>query len=200
MEKIRQILQGKKTYISAAALALVAIVGWWLGAVDNTNASALLCAAGALAGLGAKSQRTAEAVLDALQEIKYVQQAHAEGKLGSPEAVIAFLQNEAKRGQAKGINWLWSGLAIPPAANASAPGDSVDGYQPKRTGTDELGTVKIPSFETGITNLVKGEPLSPISPGDVHIHVNGSTSPQLVKDIVSAVRAAQIQSQTVSKS
>jgi hypothetical protein len=80
MEKIRKFLQGKKTYISAAALALVAILGWWLGAVDNTNASALLCAAGALAGLGAKSQRTAEAVLVALGNLRDAQDAHARGQ------------------------------------------------------------------------------------------------------------------------
>jgi hypothetical protein len=80
MEKIRKFLQGKKTYISAAALALVAILGWWLGAVDNTNASALLCAAGALAGLGAKSQRTAEAVLVAISDLRDAQEAHARGQ------------------------------------------------------------------------------------------------------------------------
>jgi hypothetical protein len=80
MEKIRQILQGKKTYISAAALALVAILGWWLGAVDNTNAVSLLATAGALAGLGAKSQRTAQAVLVAISDLRDAQEAHARGQ------------------------------------------------------------------------------------------------------------------------
>jgi hypothetical protein len=80
MEKIKKLLQGKKTYISAAALALAAILGWWLGAIDNTNSLALLSTAGALAGLGAKSQRTAEAVLVTLENIRDEQEAHARGQ------------------------------------------------------------------------------------------------------------------------
>jgi hypothetical protein len=80
MEKIKKLLQGKKTYISAAALALAAILGWWLGAIDNTNSLALLSTAGALAGLGAKSQRTAEAVLVALANMRDAQEAHARGQ------------------------------------------------------------------------------------------------------------------------
>jgi hypothetical protein len=80
VEKIKKFLQGKKTYISAGALALAAILGWWLNAIDSTNSIALLSVAGALAGLGAKSQRTAEAVLAALGNLRDAQEAHARGQ------------------------------------------------------------------------------------------------------------------------
>jgi hypothetical protein len=76
MGKIVKGLQGKKTYISAAALALVAILGWWFGALSQANALALLCLAGASAGLGAKSERYAQATLAALSNVRDAQAQH----------------------------------------------------------------------------------------------------------------------------
>lgn len=73
MTQIREWLKGKKTYISAAALALVAIAGWWFKALDGTQALSLLTTAGALAGLGAKSNRTAEVTLAALSDVRDAQ-------------------------------------------------------------------------------------------------------------------------------
>ena len=81
MQNIKQFLQGKKTYLSAALIALVAIVGWWIGVVSETQALAMLGVAGAAAGLGAKSQRTGEAILAVLGDIRSAQaEAHAAGK------------------------------------------------------------------------------------------------------------------------
>jgi hypothetical protein len=73
MGEIRQFLQGKKTYISAALSSIVALAGWWFGAIDTTNAAALLATAGAVAGLGAKAQRTSQLVLTALNDIRAAQ-------------------------------------------------------------------------------------------------------------------------------
>jgi hypothetical protein len=81
MQNIKDFLQGKKTYISAALIALVAIVGWWLGVVSEPQALAMLGVAGVGAGLGAKSERTAEAILAVLGDIRSAQaQAAAAGK------------------------------------------------------------------------------------------------------------------------
>jgi hypothetical protein len=81
MQNIKSFLQGKKTYISAALIALVAIVGWWLGVVSEPQALAMLGIAGVGAGLGAKSERTAEAILTVLGDIRSSQaQAAASGK------------------------------------------------------------------------------------------------------------------------
>jgi hypothetical protein len=81
MQNIKSFLQGKKTYISAALIALVAIVGWWLGVVSEPQALAMLGVAGVGAGLGAKSERSAEAILAMLGDIRSAQaQAAATGK------------------------------------------------------------------------------------------------------------------------
>jgi hypothetical protein len=73
MQRIKEFLQGKKTYLSAAAIALIAVCGWWYGVLDDTKALALLGVAGVSAGLGAKSERNAEAVLTVLRDIRQVQ-------------------------------------------------------------------------------------------------------------------------------
>ena len=73
MQQIKEFLQGKKTYFSAALIALVAVCGWWFGVLDDTHALALLGAAGVAAGLGAKSQRTAEAIMSELAQVRQAQ-------------------------------------------------------------------------------------------------------------------------------
>lgn|GEM_PF-4711890 len=73
MAKIREFLKGKKTYFSAIAMAIVALTGWYLNAISNTEALAILTAAGAAAGLGAKAERIAEALLAGVAEVKQAQ-------------------------------------------------------------------------------------------------------------------------------
>lgn len=73
MSRIRIWLQGKKTYFSAGALAVVACFGYFGGILDGANTVALLTFAGGLAGLGAKSQRTADAILLALDNVRDAQ-------------------------------------------------------------------------------------------------------------------------------
>jgi hypothetical protein len=84
MQEIKQFLQGKKTYLSATAIALTAICGWWFGTLDNTQAVALLSVAGAAAGLGAKSQRTAETVLTTLADLRQAQAKNVVGQKIDP--------------------------------------------------------------------------------------------------------------------
>lgn len=73
MLKIKQLLQGKKTYISALFIALVACGAWWIHVIGYTEALSLLGVAGGMAGLGAKSERTAAAVLAVLGDIQQAQ-------------------------------------------------------------------------------------------------------------------------------
>jgi hypothetical protein len=73
MQQIKQFLQGKKTYLSAALIALVACLGWWFKVIGYTEALSLLGVAGAMAGLGAKSERTAGAILAVLDDIQQAQ-------------------------------------------------------------------------------------------------------------------------------
>ena len=60
MNRIREFLKGKKTYLSAAGLAIVAGLGWWFNAFNGTVATGMLAMAAGLAGLGAKSDRAAQ--------------------------------------------------------------------------------------------------------------------------------------------
>jgi hypothetical protein len=94
MQAIQQFLQGKKTYISAAALGLVAICGFLFGYLGGTETTALLSAAGALAGLGAKSQRTADAIMTALAEVRQVQATTAVGQKIDTKALVADLSKQ----------------------------------------------------------------------------------------------------------
>jgi hypothetical protein len=80
MKNIKDFLQGKKTYIGAAALALIAILGWWFGAVSGTVASGMLAAAFGIAGLGAKGDRLTALTFEALNEAKRVQSLRATGQ------------------------------------------------------------------------------------------------------------------------
>jgi hypothetical protein len=94
MQRIKEFLQGKKTYLSAALIALVAVFGWWTGVLNDTYALALLGVAGTSAGLGAKSQRTAEAVLAALGDIRQVQAKTAVGQKIDPKQFAADLSRQ----------------------------------------------------------------------------------------------------------
>jgi len=80
MQNIKNFLQGKKTYIGAAGLALIAILGWWFGALSGTIASGMLAAAFGIAGLGAKGDRLAALTLEAMSEAKRVQSLRATGQ------------------------------------------------------------------------------------------------------------------------
>jgi hypothetical protein len=94
MHQLKEFLQGKKTYISAAALGLVAAIGFLLGYIGGTEATALLSAAGALAGLGAKSQRTADVIMTALAEVRQVQARTAVGQKIDTKALVADLSKQ----------------------------------------------------------------------------------------------------------
>jgi hypothetical protein len=86
MAKLKEFLQGKKTYFSAIAMAIVALSGWYLNAISSTEALAILCAAGAAAGLGAKSERVAEALLAGVADVKLgVQQAQSANSKVDPK-------------------------------------------------------------------------------------------------------------------
>jgi hypothetical protein len=94
MERIKEFLQGKKTYLSAALIALVAICGWWFRVLDYTHALALLGVAGVSAGLGAKSERVAEAILAALGDIRQVQARASVGQKIDPKQFAADLSKQ----------------------------------------------------------------------------------------------------------
>jgi ketopantoate hydroxymethyltransferase len=59
-------LTGKKTYIGAVALALAAIAGFWFGAVDAEQLTALLSIAAIAVGLGHKGDRQVALLVEAL--------------------------------------------------------------------------------------------------------------------------------------
>src|SRR5436190_13502458 len=80
MKKIKQFLVGKKTYIGASALALIAVFGWWTGVMSGVVASGMLAAAFGIAGLGAKTDRLAAVAIEALNEAKRVQSIRAQGQ------------------------------------------------------------------------------------------------------------------------
>src|SRR5262245_50584749 len=80
MQKIKEFLQGKKTYIGAAGLALTSILGWWFGALNGVLATGMLTAAFSIAGLGAKSDRLASETFEALNEAKRVQVLRGQGQ------------------------------------------------------------------------------------------------------------------------
>jgi hypothetical protein len=95
MQNIKSFLQGKKTYLSAALIALVAIIGWWLGVVSEPQALAMLGVAGVGAGLGAKSERTSQAILTVLGDIRNVQaKAAAAGQKIDPKQFAVDLSKQ----------------------------------------------------------------------------------------------------------
>lgn len=114
MSKIKEFLQGKKTYIGAGALALVAVVGWSAGAINVAVAGGMLSAAFAMAGLGAKSDRLAGATLETLAEAKRLVSLRAQGQkidLAAEEArLIAIVQKAIQGPDALGMS---TGTLIP---------------------------------------------------------------------------------------
>jgi hypothetical protein len=94
MQPIKEFLQGKKTYLSAALIALVAICGWWLRVLDDTHTLLFLGAACAAAGLGAKSERTAAAILTVLGDIRQVQSKATVGQKIDPKQFAADLSKQ----------------------------------------------------------------------------------------------------------
>jgi hypothetical protein len=94
MQAIKQFLQGKKTYLSAALIALVACLGWWFGVIGDAEALSLLGVAGATAGLGAKSQRTADVIMTALAEVRQLQAQAAVGQKIDPKQFVADISKQ----------------------------------------------------------------------------------------------------------
>lgn len=64
------VLQGKKTYISAAILFLVGALGYWFGLTSPAESAAIFAAALGLVGLGAKADRYGEITLEVLRRLK----------------------------------------------------------------------------------------------------------------------------------
>ena len=94
MRTLRQFLQGKKTYISAAVIALAAGIGYLTGAVNGAAATAMLGFAGTAAGLGAKSERNAAVAMTLLGDLKEMIAQHRidPRKLGTDVAKSLFTE------------------------------------------------------------------------------------------------------------
>ncbi|MBZ5533083.1 MAG: hypothetical protein LAO20_16760 [Acidobacteriia bacterium] len=128
MNRIREFLKGKKTYLSAAGLAIVAGLGWWFNAFNGTVATGMLAMAAGLAGLGAKSDRAAQMTMIALEDVRRV----AQSKQPLTGAQIATIVGDVIAGATK------AGLSItPPGApvpvNVAAPTTGVAVFNPKST-------------------------------------------------------------------
>lgn len=70
MTRVWQWLEGKKTYIGASSLALIAIAGFWTGVIDGTQLGEGLSVALAIVGLGHKFDRQVEAFVAAMEAAK----------------------------------------------------------------------------------------------------------------------------------
>jgi hypothetical protein len=68
--------QGKKTYLAAGLLVILAMAGWWTARIDETTASMAIVFAFGLIGLGAKGQRLAKLMLDVGAELKAARVEH----------------------------------------------------------------------------------------------------------------------------
>jgi len=84
-------LEGKKTYLGAAALAAGAIAAFWFGEINGAQLTMVLGLALAAAGLGDKLQRYLPFVVSALEELKQRERIQTQPLLGgrqvrSPEA------------------------------------------------------------------------------------------------------------------
>jgi len=69
-KKIVLFLQGKKTYLAAAALFALGIFGLWSGVLDGVVAASIIATSFGLVGLGAKATRHTQMVLDAIAALK----------------------------------------------------------------------------------------------------------------------------------
>ncbi|MGH9580044.1 MAG: hypothetical protein ACRD2R_03545 [Terriglobales bacterium] len=65
-----KMLEGKKTYLSAALLVLLGVAGYWFGLVGPVEAAALASLGFGVFGLGDKSERYGKRLLALLEEIK----------------------------------------------------------------------------------------------------------------------------------
>jgi len=123
MQSIKDFLKGKKTYIGAAGLALVAIIGWWVGAINGTVCSGMLAAAFGIAGLGAKGNRLAEVTMEALNEAKRVQQQRASGQSidWSVERarILQIIQDAIKGSLPSQLSWSGTTAPVPIGANVA---------------------------------------------------------------------------------
>jgi hypothetical protein len=75
--KIWSFLDGKKTYIGAAVLLLVAVAGLWYGQLDATGAGVIAGFAFVALGLGHKAQKYADLLIaqtDALKKTGKIDQ------------------------------------------------------------------------------------------------------------------------------
>jgi hypothetical protein len=147
MTQIRKFLQGKKTYLSAAALALAAILGWYFGYIDGTQATAMLATAGIGAGLGAKSNRVAQDLMAGLTSIRYAQVTAAQqhkpvdvkqlagevAKHVASEVIAAVANNTVVVPVAASTVVGTTAVSGAPPGNSQAPGTTV-------TFTHEVGT------------------------------------------------------------
>lgn len=83
MKAIGQWLAGKKTFGAAALLLLVAIAGWWTGALDDIGFGVLVALAFTIVGFRDAQGRNAKLLLD---ELRAVKAAAADGKISKDEA------------------------------------------------------------------------------------------------------------------
>lgn len=70
LKNIWQFLQGKKTFISAGFLALVALGGFFQGSLSETSMLLILGAAASLVGLGDKFNQHRADITQVLEELK----------------------------------------------------------------------------------------------------------------------------------
>jgi len=63
-------LAGKKTYIAAGALMVVAAAGYWFGYLDGTSAAGLVATGLAFYGLRDANARYAKLIIAALEKAK----------------------------------------------------------------------------------------------------------------------------------
>lgn len=73
MEALK-VLEGKKTYLAAAILVVLAVAGYLSGYVSEVNAVAIGAAGFGLFGLGDKSERHFRLMLALLQDVKRKQE------------------------------------------------------------------------------------------------------------------------------
>ena len=97
--------EGKKTYLAAAALVVIAALSFWLELASDVQCMTILAIAFGMFGLGSKSERYGRMMIDAIEELKRQQaagatakdQAKAVGKVLAPEIATAVVQEMTAR-------------------------------------------------------------------------------------------------------